>query len=361
MKTAALERLDRLGALLAQDERNPLLLADAADAALAGGAFDQAQACIDRGIAAEGPTPHWRFRSASLHIARRRLPEARALLEGLREPGAPEPAVEHNLAHVAFLDGDMVGCAALLEPWLRRGLPPGMADAVEVLWLRALHHLGRLATAWEHVEQRGIVRLGASAAGVASLVALDLGRWDAAEQLAAAALARDARQPEAAITRACVLLARRRLAEARDLLGQVTTEHPHQPRAWGALGLVELLRGNAEAARVHLAQAVALAPGDVQLRVAAGWAALREGDRAAAIAAFREALAIDGGSADAHGGLAVALALDGTRGAAADHAGQARRLQPGHLAARYAVAILSGNARGLHGVQKLVERLVGQG
>lgn len=353
-------RFQRLEKLLAQDPANPLLLADTCEAAVAQGEFDAADRLIDQGIQHEGETLAWRFRRASLRMAQRRLPEARQLLEALRSEGPPHPAVDHNLAYVALLEGRHADCLDLLAPWV--GDPSRLgpdAAALETLWLRALHHLDRLKDAWSWVERRGAAHLPPAAAGVASLIALDLSRIDDAEQLSHAALRADAQQPEALVAAGAVAMARRDLRRAREWTARAVGAHPHQSRAWSTLGFVDLLEGNVAAARGHFLRALAIEPRDTGTLIALGWACIAEGDLEAARSAFEAAVAADAEYAEGHGGLAVVLALQGAREPAAAHGDRARKLQPGNIAARYASAVLSGQSDGLRGVQKLVQQILG--
>ena len=345
------ERLDRLSPLLQQDPGNVRLLADAADCALAAGVFDQAEQYMQQGLRADQDPASWQFRIASLRIAQRRLPEARVLLEQLNK-ATINAGIAHNLAYVNFLEGNFEACSALLEPWLES------SPAAQSLWLRALHHQGRLKEAWAWVEARPPSTLSPATAAAASLIALDLSRLDSAHSLADAALAALPSNPEAGIAMAGVLLARGELARSRELLGHVTSVHPHQARAWSTLGYVALLELQGEAATKHFGRALDLQPHDIDTQVALGWAHLLNGNLVAAKAAFENARAHDDSSADAHGGLAVAQALQGDRVLAAAHAQRARKLQPGNVAARHAEAILSGNADGLKGIHRLMAQLL---
>jgi len=352
-------RFERLSRLLAQDPANLLLLADAFDAAMSEGALDQAEQIARQGADAEDQAPAWRFRLASLRIAQRRLGEARTLLEGLRSESMRHPSVDHNLAYVALLEGDFAACAQWLAPWMADAGSAGReAAAIEALWLRAAHGAGQLREAWEWAEQRGLANLGPAAAGVASLIAIDLSKIDAAEQLSATALRADPSQAEALVASACVAMARRRLPLARQLLSAAVTRHAHQARAWSTLGFVDLLEMKLPQAREHFDRAIALSPHDDGTLVGLGWTCVLQADLDAARRTFQAAVAADEQSADGHGGLAVVLALQGESAAAATHADLAKRLQPGNVAARYAHSILTGNTEGLRGVQKMAQQLL---
>ena len=109
---------ERFGRYLQDDPDNPLLLADACDAAIAAGAHAQARAHIDvaRTLGLE-PSP-WTLRRARVCLALRELHDARALLEQLRGEEFLLPVVVHNLAYVDFLEGNFSASVASLRPWM---------------------------------------------------------------------------------------------------------------------------------------------------------------------------------------------------------------------------------------------------
>lgn len=360
---APADRLARLTALLQRDPVNTLLLADIAEAALNAGILQDADRYIDAGIREEGASAAWVFRQSRLRLAQHRFREARVLLNELRETVAPNPAIDHDLAYICFHEGDFASCAGLLEPWisLKAEVDDPAAGATQALWLRAKHHAGRLQEAWAWIEAHGIANVAPAAAGVASLIAVDLEQMPAADALSSSALQAEPFHPEALVARACVALAARQTSEARALLQRVTQRHPHQARAWSTFGFVDLLEMEPRSAGVHFAKALELAPRDLASLIGQGWAYLLQDDRERAIHAFTAAVEIDPEYADAYGGLAVAAAMAGSRAVSGEHATRARKLQPGNVAARYAQALATGDAAGLKGVQKIAMQLFGGG
>ncbi|MBA2675444.1 MAG: tetratricopeptide repeat protein, partial [Ramlibacter sp.] len=192
----ATERYARLAQLQQQDPGNALLLADVCDAALASGQLDAARQHVQAGAQLEPDNPAWRYRLAQVLIAQRQLQQARELLLQLREGTAPQAAVDHDLGYIDFLEGRFDDCARLLAPWVAAGALA--APEIQALWLRAMHHADRLDDAWRWVEERQHDgQLSPQAAGVASLVAVDRARMDAAGALAGFALQADGNHVEA--------------------------------------------------------------------------------------------------------------------------------------------------------------------
>ncbi|MDB5948037.1 MAG: Tetratricopeptide 2 repeat protein [Ramlibacter sp.] len=361
--TPAQPRSKRLAQLLRQDPGNTLLLADAADAARAEGELKEAERLVDAGIKQGTDRMAWLFRCANVRLAQHRLPEARALLEQVREAGPRNPAVDHNLAYISLLEGDFMGSARMLDPWVQAADgAAAVPDAIAALWLRAKHHDDQLADAWAWIEARGATSLGSASAGVASLIAVDSLKMEAAAALAAAALRADPSQAEALVAAACVAMARQDMEHAASLLSRATARHPHQVRAWSTWGYVDVLSLRGEAARAHFGRALAIDGTDQPSLVGLGWTHILERDLDNATKAFEAVLAVNPASADAHGGLAVAAAISGSHASSA-HAQRARALQPGSVPARYADAIASGDltGTGVRGLQRIAAALFAQG
>jgi hypothetical protein len=209
---------ERLAGYLRQDPHNPALLADACDAALAAGLHALAAQHMATAAALALEPAAWSMRRARMCIAQRQLDEAAALLQALQASQGPQPALAHDLAYVRLLQDAPQECRELLAPWLATDVAPPepqTLEALQVLWLRATHRLQLLEEAWHWAqEQLAQGRLQAAACGVASLVALDTGRFDDARMLAEYALGERPAQVEALVARASVALADRDTARA---------------------------------------------------------------------------------------------------------------------------------------------------
>src|SRR5688572_27321869 len=76
------------------------------------------------------------------------------------------------------------------------------------------------------------------------------------------AAAADPKLVVARLNQAIALINLQRYDPARELLEEVTTSDPQNPRAWYNLGLLQKSTGEAEAALASFARAAALRPGD---------------------------------------------------------------------------------------------------
>lgn len=359
-EAAARAALDRLERLLAQDPGDAVLLAQAADAALAAGALERAQQLIESGRRLSAGGSVWRFRQSSLHIARRELDQARAVLGALQQEGLRHPLIAHNLARLASIEGDFGACLEILRPWVDS--EAGRSDsALQMLWLRALHRLERFNEAWQWARQRLTEgSLSPHAAAVASLVAIDVADLEAALALSQQAL--DAGEPplEALVARACVALHQGDGAQARELLEAALELNPKEGRTWSALGFVALLEQRLSEARLVFERTLVLLPAHIETWHGLGWCRLLQHELAGAVKAFEAALRLDPGFAESHGALAVAQALQQQGQSAREHLARALELEPWNLAAHYAQALLSGQTGDLPAVERLARRYLGR-
>lgn len=359
--TVAGTRAHRLAGYVQQDPANAALLADACDAALAAGLHGLAEQHMAAAAALRLDPTHWMLRRAHMCIAQRRLDDAATLLEAMQgDPGAGA-AIAHDLAHVRLLQGKPQDCRDLLEPWLHERAPggPDALEVLQVLWLRATHHLHLLDEAWRWAQQQlAQGRLQPAAQGVASLVALDSGRFDDACMLSDHALAERPMQVEALVARASVALADHDTHRAAQLLDQALACNPDDGRTWSALGLCSLQAHDLAAAQQRFERAVRTLPGHVGTWHGLGWSRLLQQDVAGALAAFRQALALDRNFAESHGAVGLALALLGEAADAEQHLEVARRLDPANVTGRYARAVLAGETSDLARMLALADRLL---
>lgn len=356
--TGPSERFQRLWKMLESDPQNSLLLADASEAALHAGAFPQAEQAIDRGMALEGATAAWLFRKSNLRLAQRRLDEAGALLSELKQVLPQEPSVDHNLAYIALLQGRYDDCEQLVDRWMQADASSNASiGAAQALWLRAQHHAGRLDKAWAWIEGQGAA-IAPMAAGVASLIAVDLDHLEAARILAGTALRADPSQPEALVARACAGLAARNPTDARPFAQRATELHPHLTRAWSTLGYIDLLQAAPAPAQAHFARALQLSPQDMGSLMGQGWACVLAKDLRGAKAAFGSAVQLDPEYVDAHAALAIVAALGGEAQAARHEAQRANELQGDGPVAKFAESMASGGAQDPQRLQALTQELL---
>jgi len=362
--SAALQRLDRLEGFLRDDPDNPALLNDTFDTALQAGEWPRAEAVLRRGLERGGDPWGWRSKEVHWLIAQQRLTDARAALHALASasglPEALRPVVAHDLAFLALREHTPEPGLLELAPWVEVDAQQPVAPALEVLWLRLMHHATRLddAMAWARARWAAGT-LSAPAAGVAALVALDANDLPTALLWADHALGAHGGPSEALVARASVALVRQEVALARTLLGNALQHNPADGRVLSALGFADLLERRLPDARSRLTSAVQAIPHHVGTWHALGWTCLLQGDLDAALQAFRHAVDLDRNFAESHGGLAVVLAVRNEREAAAESIRRAMGLDRENLSGRYAQAVLDGEARDPRQLDALATRLLG--
>lgn len=359
-------RLHSLEGFLQHDPHNQNLLAHTFDAALAAGDLARAESLLGTAREQGYSTPAWTFRAVNLLLARKRPQDARDLLLELQVAQGEHPAVAHNLAYCDFIQGDYAACSQRLRPWVDGTEPlpvpldvPQLA-ALQVLWLRAMHRQTLLDEAWAWVQaQLERNNLSAPAAGVASLLAVDADHMESVKVLAEAALAQDPLQMEALVARATIALAERDVTLARKLLDAALRHNAVDGRTLSALGFTELLSSNLPQARHWLEQSVSYMPGHIGTWIGLGWTRFLQQDLAGARQCFEHALALDRNFGESHGSLAVVQALAGERDDARLSIDRALGLDKSNLSARYAQALLAGEAGDAQAIHRLARRLLG--
>jgi tetratricopeptide (TPR) repeat protein len=357
---APADRLQRLSAYLEQDPSNAALLAEACDTAIGCSQHERAEAFIATAERLGLDAAQWMFRRARIAMARRELATAADLLREVRTLAGEHPAIAHDLAYVHLLQDDAQACREAVQPWLAACADaPDQLEALQLLWLRAMHRLHALDEAMEWAQARvADGTLQPRAAGAASLIALDLEAFAAAREWAELALAADPQQVEALVARGSVALATGEPAQASHLLQQALARNPDDGRIWSALGMASLQAQDLPQAQAQLEQAVRAMPGHVGTWHALGWARLLRGDREAALGAFRAALEIDRNFAETHGAIGLVLGLSGLGAESQHHLALADRLDPANVTGRYARALLAGEAGDREALARLARRLL---
>lgn len=353
----------QLEGYLSEDPANGALLADACDAAMAAGRLDRAAAHLRSAQALGLDDGRWLARAAHVAIAGGEWADALSILRQLVAKAGAHPALSHDIAFVHFRTGDFAACRAELEPWLRdpqhRDLEVPVVGPLQLLWLRASHHLGLLEEARDYArEQLARGALHPAAAGVAALVAVDLGEFVQARQLVQPAVDAGSPVAEGLLARAGIAIAERKTDVAVTLLHQALELNPQEGRTWSTLGMASLQQRQLAQARVQFARATTLMPGHVGTWHGLGWTCLLLQDLPAALAAFQQALALDPSFAESHGAVGLALLLAGRQEQAQAHLERADRLDRQNVTGRYARALLGGKLQDRAALRELATRLL---
>ena len=341
--TPAQVAVRKLQEYVRQDPENWNLRADLFDAALAGGDFETARAQAETALATRPEDAAWRNRRANLLLATRQYPQAQAALEELVAEGHDHPVVRHNLAFALFAQGQLEAACAILAPLLSRS--DDDAGSAWVLWLRCQHRLYRLEEAIEaFAAEAPRRRLPPDAFGVASLMAFDEGRLEEARVWSEQALRGRPDQLEALVTRGSFALAEQDAKGALAAFEVALRVNGTDGRTWSGVAFARMLQADLAAADAAFQKAVASMPGHVGTWIGFGWCQFLAKRPQEARASFEEALRLDRNFGESHGALAVALARLGDVQRARGEVEIALRLDPQSLSARYAEAVLNGQA-----------------
>ncbi len=366
-RQAASQKLERLERFLGEDPTNSMLLIEVFQCALQCSDWEKARAHLMDAQTRYPGDAAWVLREADFWLAKEQYDEARTVLDALAliaEPGSPlGNAVAHNLAYVDFCQGDYAACIAKLQPLvLAPSQQPGETanELLQQLWLKALHQHTDLAFACEwasDAELKG--QLKPAAAGIASLIAIDHGDFEAAKRwVQLAQKGQQGGSMETLVTQASLALAGRNAEAARKFASQALSVNPEDGRAWSASAFADLLGSDLETARRGFEQALLFMPQHIGTWHGQGWTQVLLHDLVAARASFESALSLDRNFAESHGGLAVVLALGKETRAAQDHIELAQRLDRSCLSSAYAQAIVAGQVYDSRAMRKLAERLL---
>jgi tetratricopeptide (TPR) repeat protein len=369
---AVRNRLDRMEQFLRSDPNNPTLLADAFETALSCREFERAEFHLRHAQAMDVDPWGWRLKEGDLLLAQKHYDQAQAvLLSLLADPAVPADlalVLQHNLAYIDLQRGAFEACvqrlAPLMEAFSVESPTSGvLVQALQVLWLRALHRTGKLSLSvdWAHkTDMAG--QLSAQAAGVASLIALDANDMQAARrwsQLALSQATAEDRPLEALNAQASLQLGDSNPAQARQFAMTALQLQPEDGRSWSVLAFADMLAGDLNAANQHFTRSLATMPEHIGTWHGLGWTQLLHQRLDEAQATFEKALDMDRNFAESHGGLAVVLALKQQKDSAQSHIDRALGLDKTCLSAQYAQAILKGETQDLARFQRMVQRLLG--
>ncbi|MFT7724446.1 MAG: tetratricopeptide repeat protein [Roseateles sp.] len=356
--TAAIDRLNRLLDYLAQDPRNPQLLADVADLQLQLGDWGAAKSTLQQQLQRQPGDALARYRLAVAERAVGNAAEALPLLQALISEGHAHAAVVQELARCHAQQGNWSAVVSELASQEATKLPPDDADAVRLLRIRAQHHLGDLeaalaeSRAWQAGRGHALPVQGWAA--IATLL-LDAERMDDAAQLLAQAGA-EAIQGNAELAAAAgfVELGRGQLDGALGHFVRSTSIEPRMGRAHLGQGLVLAAQGDMSRAIEALKVAVEVSPDHLGSWHALAWMQLLSRDVEGAAASFQSALSRDDNFGETHGGLALVAALRGDRQSSERHLRTASKLDAASVNAMVARMVLE------HGPGMLDSELLGR-
>jgi tetratricopeptide (TPR) repeat protein len=362
----AAARLTQLEAFLRQDPDNAGLLMEAFDAALHAGMADAAEFHLVHATRLGHDAWRWGLNGVHLELARQHWNDAVARADALRQSAAlPRElldALDHATAFARFRQGRWHDAVAALEPLLSRAASTGtpIAPASQALALRLWHHRQQLddAMAWARSRfDNGT--LAPEAAGVASLIALDMGEFETSARWAQSSLASASSCAEALVSTSSLAAAGRDAASGQRFARQALALIPDDGRSWSALGLAQMLEGNLPDARSSFETALRTMPDHVGTWLSLGWVAMLLNDDQAALVAFERGVDCDRNFGEAQGGLAAIQAKLGQRDAALASIERARRLDASGLSYQYAQRLLDGgDATDDHNLLTLARRLL---
>lgn len=332
------QKLARMERYLAADPGNLSLLTTIIDLCLELGRHEAAQGHIAAALALNAEDADILHRQALLLMEQGALAQAAQIWEKLLTR-VSDVGLATNLAFIYQQQGRQQAAADLLANYATPDIP----SQALTLYIRALHHVGKLEQALALVQQH-LPRCAGDHTflAAASLLCMDGDQKNMARELSAAALAAGSRPLEAVVTVGTLALEELDAEVAQARFGEAVQLNPRDGRSWSGLGLASLLRQDFAGADQELQQAIHYMPGHIGTLHAAAWCRLLSQDLDGAKRYFEQSLDLDRNFSESHGGMAVVYALQGQRAQAEEAIRRAQGLDRGCLSARFAQMVLSG-------------------
>ena len=348
-------------AYLRADPGNAALRVALADLYHRAGRFDDAHAALQRCLA-DAPEGHAvaRGRMAAVLISQHRFAEAEQHLRELSSGAGASAALLHNLGIALYFQSRWSEAIEAFGQARSRGLDSREAQAANLRYLTLCwHQLGDTASALAAGRQWAALDADA-AGGMLALIEMDHGDMAAAHRSAAAVLARDPGNVDAAVVEGMWAAEMQDIGAATAHFERVVQAEPDNVRGWFGLGLTRLYEERGDAAAESLETAVRLAPRHAATLTTLAWARFISRELSAAERTFREAIALDRGFAEAHGGLALTLVYMKRYTEARRETRIALRLNPATFGAVYAqgalMALDGKRAQGEAGIAQALQR-----
>lgn len=332
------QRLTRLESHLAVDPNNTRLLFDAAELCHQFGWLEQARDFLERLFALE---PHHTPAHALLgliQLTQGQIPEAITTFRLLVNSGIVAAPIYYNLAYALLLDSR----AEEAEPFARHAA----AQLAELpvagpLYVRALHHLGKLVEAIDFAEKAVTQHpdhLGLY--GVLATLYLDNEDLSKAENFAKQVVTATPNDADAATVLGMLALAHQDAITALPYFQVAASKKPSNGRAWAGHGMAAMLQGNLASAAADLQQAVTYMPGHLGTWHALAWCQIFMKQPQEAQKTLMHALEMNRNFADTHGSLAIVAIMEGDLDAAEAASKRALGLNPNSFPGLYAQSLL---------------------
>ena len=293
-------RLKSLLGFLERDPQNPVLIADAAQAAFDEKAYGTASDLILRH---PHPLPAALVNLSGLvALSEQRYADAAAVFEALKNTGASDPGLDFNLAWAYAMMSEWQKALDVLDDRALSASPHGPS-----LKIHLMHHLGLFDEALAKGEELA-ERFPDDAAlmGALATLAMDAEKPD----LMRAYAERGAKSAEGNTALAFAALGDHD-PRALALFDRALATDPNSPRAWIGKGLGMLASGDAVSGAEAIDRGAAIFGDHVGSWIASGWAHFAAGDRARARQSFERAMEADPNFSECHGGIAVMDFMDG--------------------------------------------------
>ncbi|WP_144394459.1 tetratricopeptide repeat protein [Pleionea sediminis] len=335
---SSVEQVNRLEKFAQSDPDNISLANDLLNACIAAGELDKGIELASNMPTSVRQDPKVAFAVGMLSMAKGNYEQAVSSFQITYNSHPENVAVSYNYAYALFASHEFEKASKTLllveNQW--RVLP-----TLKLLLARCLHYLGELKTAIQHIE--ALVQVEPTnweAKGLLSLLLLDDGQYEAADQVANEVLGNDDKQLDASIARSSALISMKDIASANDAVTKALEAHPTVGRLWSSKGQLDMLSLDFQKAISSLHQATKHMPDHIGTWHLLGWTQMMTDDLKSARGSFDKALQLNRNFGDTHGGLAVLSVFEGNLDSAKESMRRALGLDSESMAGLYAKALI---------------------
>lgn len=295
---------------------------------------------------------------AFTYMSLQKFGDAGLLLDKLAKTGIRNTSIQYNRAYCEVMSERYLNGAEILKSI--RDTEEVIPVYVDKLYVRALHHLGRLNDAYDLSTSilAGVDEADPDALGVHSLLCLDLNKFEEARECCIRISKITSTHPTAHCVFGFLFLNDAQIEEAQSCFKTALALSPNDGRSWLGQGLSSMLEGNIGDANYQLSEASKLMPDHLGTLNVYAWSCIFSKDLAQAEEAVRKALSLDRNFAESHGTLAVIQALTGRETDSKKSALKAVKLNSTSFSAMYANLLLMDGNADINVMQKKLDSLL---
>lgn len=348
----------KLKAYLAEDPDNFNLLHEVIDLSLSVSSADETEILLERLFALAPAHPRTLFQQAMLDMSQCRFGCAEKVFADLYAEYPDNQGVSYNLALCHVMQGRFQEAEPILETLHGS---QGRFIRGDILYIRVLHHLGRVNHALALAKQILMTHPDdPDVLGIYSLLLMDNNEVENAVPFAKKALSLKPSNLEALSVLGAYALESFDTEDAKRYFDTAINVQPSDGRSWMGRGLAALIEKDSAMGEACLEKALLYMPDHLGTWNALAWVRIMNGRISGAEQAIIIAMEKDRTFSENHGTLAVIHILEGRRDLARESIKRALRLDVQCYSANFAQILLLDPESDRHKIQERIETLIRQ-